>query len=62
MLEFNVSVFPSHTGLLLLAVGVFCNGFTTTDVVDAGPVHPDAVAVTVYAPLPLVVMLAIVGF
>jgi hypothetical protein len=53
---------PSHTGLLLPAVGVAGIGFTTTTVVPAGPVHPFTVALTLYVPAIAVVAFGMVGF
>jgi len=53
---------PSHTGLLLPAVGAAGIEFTTTTVVPAGPVHPFTVAVTLYVPAIAVDALGIEGY
>jgi hypothetical protein len=50
MAAFRLSVFPSHTGELELAVGAAGAGFTVTEYVPALPVHPFCVAVTEYIP------------
>ena len=43
----RLSVVPEQTGLLLeVATMVVGGGFTTTDTVPTGPVHPFAVALT----------------
>ena len=53
---------PSHTGLSLEAVGADGIGFTVTETVPAGPVHPATVAVTEYVPLIDVFELEMEGF
>ncbi len=53
---------PTHTGLLLPAVGVAGIGFTTTDVDPSRLGQPDIVTVTLYAPAIATVAFVIEGF
>ena len=46
----RLMVLPEHTGVLLDAVGVAGDGFTTTAVVPTPEVHPFVVTVTLYVP------------
>ena len=62
VLAVRLIVPPSHTGLLLPAVGAAGVEFTTTTVVPAGPVHPFTVAVTLYVPAIAAVAFGMVGF
>ena len=43
----RLSVWPAHIGLLLVAVGAIGAGFTVTEVVAVGEVHPATVTVRV---------------
>ena len=56
------SVVPSHTGLLLVAIGEDGVGFTTTGVVAGALGQPFTVAITLYVPDAAVVTFVSTGF
>jgi len=62
VLDVRLSVAPSQSGPLLVAVGARGIGLTVTDVVPAAPVHPLTVTVTEYVPDAPIVALAMLGF
>jgi len=61
LVELTLTFEPTHTGPVLLAVGVAGKAFTTTVVVACAETQPFTVAVTVYIPEAATVAAAIDG-